>query len=45
GHHCAQPTMRRFGIPGTARASISFYNNKDDIDRLTDGIREAKEFF
>jgi cysteine desulfurase/selenocysteine lyase len=45
GHHCAQPTMRRFGIPGTARASISFYNNKEDIDRLVEGVREAKEFF
>ncbi len=32
GHHCAQPTMRRFNIPATARASISFYNNRNDID-------------
>jgi len=45
GHHCAQPTMRRFNIPATARASISFYNNRNDIDRLAEGIKQAKEFF
>jgi cysteine desulfurase/selenocysteine lyase len=45
GHHCAQPTMRRFNVPATARASISFYNNKEDIDRLVEGVREAKKFF
>lgn len=45
GHHCAQPTMRRFSVSATARASISFYNNKEDIDRLTEGVREAKSFF
>lgn len=45
GHHCAQPTMRRFNVPATARASISFYNNHDDIDRLVEGIRKAKDFF
>ena len=45
GHHCAQPAMRRFNIPATARASISFYNNKEDVDRLVAGVREAKTFF
>lgn len=45
GHHCAQPTMRRFDIPATARASISFYNNKQDIYRLVEGVKKAKEFF
>lgn len=45
GHHCTQPIMDRFEIPGTARASISFYNNEDDIDRLSDGIKYVKEFF
>ncbi len=45
GHHCAQPTMRRFNVPATVRASISFYNNRDDIDRLVEGVREAKKFF
>lgn len=45
GHHCAQPAMRRFNISGTARASISFYNNETDIDRLAEGIKRAKDFF
>jgi cysteine desulfurase/selenocysteine lyase len=45
GHHCAQPTMRRFGVPATARASLSFYNNKDDIDRLVQGVKKAKSIF
>ncbi len=45
GHHCAQPTMRRFNIPATARASISFYNNRNDIDRLAEGIKQSKKFF
>jgi len=45
GHHCTQPIMDRFEIPGTARASISFYNTKEDIDRLTQGIKDVQEFF
>lgn len=45
GHHCTQPIMDRFGIPGTARASISFYNSQEDIDRLVDGIKYVQEFF
>jgi cysteine desulfurase/selenocysteine lyase len=45
GHHCAQPAMRRFNIPATARASISFYNNEDDIDQLIAGINKAKTLF
>lgn len=45
GHHCAQPTMRRFNVPATARASISFYNNKKDIDRLVEGIKKAISIF
>lgn len=45
GHHCAQPIMGHFEIPGTARASISFYNNEEDIDRLADGIKYVQEFF
>jgi len=45
GHHCAQPTMRRFNVPATARASISFYNNKNDIDRLVKGIKKVKTIF
>ncbi len=45
GHHCAQPIMDIYGIPGTARASLSFYNNETDIDRLIAGIEYVKEFF
>ncbi len=41
GHHCTQPLMARLGIPGTVRASLAFYNNKEDIDRLVDGVRKA----
>lgn len=45
GHHCAQPILRRFNVPATTRASLSFYNTKQDIDRLIDGIEYAKSFF
>src|SRR5690625_1294652 len=45
GHHCAQPVLRRFEIPATARVSISFYNNKHDIDRLAEAVTYAKSFF
>lgn len=45
GHHCAQPIMQHYDIPGTLRASISFYNNEDDIDKLVAGIELVKEFF
>lgn len=45
GHHCAQPAMRRFNIPATSRASISFYNNEEDIDRLVDGLKKVKTIF
>lgn len=45
GHHCAQPIMRRFNVPATTRASLSFYNTKEDIDQLIDGIEYVKTFF
>lgn len=45
GHHCAQPVMDHFKIPGTLRASISFYNNEADINRLVEGIEYTKDFF
>lgn len=41
GHHCTQPLMDRFDIPGTVRASFAFYNNKEDIDRLVEGVKKA----
>ena len=45
GHHCAMPVMQRFGISGTARASLALYNNRDDVDRLVAGLHKAKEIF
>jgi cysteine desulfurase / selenocysteine lyase len=45
GHHCAQPLMDRLGIPATARASISFYNTRAEIDALVEGIRSVREVF
>jgi len=41
GHHCAQPIMDFYEIPGTIRASFSFYNTFEEIDRLEAGIRRA----
>ncbi len=43
GHHCAQPVMDYFGIPGTCRATFSFYNTKEEIDLLVDGILKAQK--
>lgn len=43
GHHCCQPLMQRFGIPGTVRASFSVYNTEDDIYELAEGLRKAEE--
>lgn len=45
GHHCAQPIMDRFGIPATARASFAFYNTKEEVDVLANGIRKVQEVF
>ena len=45
GHHCAMPLMERFGVPATARASLSFYNTKQEIDSLVAGIARVKEVF
>jgi cysteine desulfurase/selenocysteine lyase len=45
GHHCAMPVMNRFGIPGTARASLALYNNRDDIDRLVESLNAARKIF
>jgi len=41
GHHCTEPVMKRFNIPGTLRASFMFYNTKEEIDVLIDGVRKA----
>jgi cysteine desulfurase/selenocysteine lyase len=45
GHHCAQPVMERFGIPGTARASFGIYNDRDDVDRLVEGLKKVTDIF
>lgn len=41
GHHCAQPIMEYFGIPGTVRASLAVYNSEDDIDAFIKGLKRA----
>ncbi|WP_051360131.1 aminotransferase class V-fold PLP-dependent enzyme [Adhaeribacter aquaticus] len=41
GHHCTEPIMQHFNIPGTVRASIAFYNTQEEIDQLVAGIKRA----
>lgn len=43
GHHCAQPIMQQYGIPGTVRASFSFYNTFDDVDRLFVALEKVRQ--
>jgi len=45
GHHCAQPVMQRFGIPATARASLAFYNTREELDLLAQAILKVKKVF
>jgi cysteine desulfurase / selenocysteine lyase len=45
GHHCAQPLMDRFGIAATARASFGVYTTAEEIDRLIDGLHDARRVF
>lgn len=45
GNHCAQPLMRYLGVNATARASIYFYNTKEDIDRLVEAIKKTYDMF
>lgn len=45
GHHCAQILMRRLGIVASARASLCFYNSKEEIDQFIHSLTRAKEFF
>ena len=42
GHHCTQPSLRRFGVEGTVRPSLAFYNTKDEIDRLADVVSSIR---
>lgn len=43
GLHCTEPLMKRFGIPGTVRASIAMYNTKSELDLLVEGVKKAKK--
>ncbi len=45
GHHCAQPLMDRLGVAATARASFGIYTTAEEIDRLVDGLHEARRIF
>ena len=45
GHHCAQPLMRRLGVPATARASFYVYNTQEDVDALVAALAKAREWF
>lgn len=43
GHHCTQPVMTHYNIPGTVRASFALYNTKEEIDTLVKGVIRAKD--
>jgi len=45
GHHCTQPIMKFFGIPATTRASISFYNTKEELLQLSEGLKRVVKLF
>jgi cysteine desulfurase/selenocysteine lyase len=45
GHHCTQPVMKHFHVAATARASLSFYNTKEEIDQLVQAVLKAKDIF
>ncbi len=45
GHHCAQPVMDRYGVPATSRASLAFYNTREEVDRLIAGLAKIREVF
>lgn len=45
GHHCAQPVMKRLGIPATTRASFSFFNTRQDVDALVAALLKVKDIF
>ena len=45
GHHCAQPTMDRFGVSATVRASFGIYNDRTDVDALVAGLHKVREVF
>ena len=45
GHHCAQPLMRRLGVPASTRASFAVHATRDDVDRLIEGLDKVKAVF
>lgn len=45
GHHCAQPLMARYGVTGMVRASLSFYNTRDEIDRMVEAVKRVSSMF
>ena len=45
GHHCAQPLMRRLGVPASTRASFAVHTTHEDVDRLIDGLATVREIF
>ena len=45
GHHCAQPLMRRLGVPATTRASFAVHNTRADVDALMTGLERVREVF
>lgn len=45
GHHCTMPVMQQWGVPATVRASVYFYNTKEDIDRLVSGLKDCYSKF
>lgn len=45
GNHCTQPVVDHFGLDGTVRASLAFYNTAEEIDRLVEGVKKVKEMF
>ncbi len=45
GHHCAQPLMDFYGIPGTVRASFAVYNTREEIDTMIEGLQKVREMF
>ncbi len=45
GHHCCMPLMKKLGISGTCRTSFSFYNTKEDIDKLIEGLKKVQRVF
>ncbi len=45
GNHCTQPLMKFFGIEGTVRASLAFYNTKEEVDYFIQALKKTKELF